>query len=54
MSKGEPTKTVNYLSFLIHPIIYYYQKLVELVIVGDGKGMAVQIRMGEAISFWET
>ena len=32
MSKGEPIKTVNYLSCLIHPIIYYYKKLVELVI----------------------
>ena len=46
-------KTVNYLSCLIHPIIYYYQKLVESVIAWDGQGMAVQIRMGEAISFWE-
>ena len=52
MSKGEPIKTVNYLSCLIHPIIYYCQKLVELVIAWDGKGMATQIRIGEAISFW--
>ena len=54
MSKGEPIKIVNYLSCLIHPIIYYCQKLVELVIGWDGQGMAVQIRMGEAINFWET
>ena len=54
ISKGEPIKPVNYLSCLIHPIIYYYQKLVELVIAWDGQGMAVQIRIWEAISFWET
>ena len=38
MSKGEPIKTVNYLSCLIHPIIYYCQKLVELVIAWYGQG----------------
>ena len=54
MSKGEPIKNVNYLSCLIHPIIYYCQKLVELVIAWDGQGMTTQIRIGEAISFWET
>ena len=53
ISKGEPIKYVNYLSCLIHPIIYYFQKLVELVIAWDGKGMTTQIRIGEAISFWE-
>ena len=53
MSKGEPVKTVNYLSCLIHPIIYYCQKLVELVIAWDGQGMTAQIRIGEAISFGE-
>ena len=42
MSKGEPIKTVNYISCLIHPIIYYCQKLVELVISWDGQGMVVQ------------
>ena len=46
MSKGEPIKTINYLSCLIHPIIYYCQKLVELVIAWDGKGMVAQIRIG--------
>ena len=54
MSKGEPIKIVNYLSCLIHPIIYYYQTLVDLVIAWDGKGMVVQIQMAEAIIFWET
>ena len=54
MSKGEPIKTVNYLSCLTHPIIYYYSKLVKLVIAWDGQGMTAQIRIGEAISFWET
>ena len=44
---------VNYLSCLIHPIIYYCQKLVELVIAWDGQGMTAQIRIGEAIIFWE-
>ena len=53
MSKGEPIKTVNYLSCLIHPIICYCEKLVDLVIAWDGKGMAAQIRIGEAISFWQ-
>ena len=38
-SKGEPIKTINYLSCLIHPIIYYFLKLVELVIAWDGQGM---------------
>ena len=50
MSKGEPTKTINYLSCLIHAIIYYCKKLVELVITWDGQGMIAQIRIGEAIS----
>ena len=54
MSKGEPIKTINYLSCLTHPIIYYCQKLVELVIAWDGQGMTTQIRIEEAISFWET
>ena len=49
MSKGEPIKTINYLSYLIHPIIYYYHKLVELVIAWDGQGMEAQIRIGESI-----
>ena len=53
MSKGEPIKTVNYLSCLINPIIYYCLKLVELVIAWDGKGMEAQIQIGEANSFWE-
>ena len=53
MSKGEPIKTVNYLSCFIHPIIYYCQKLVGLVIAWDGKGVTTTIRIGEAISFWE-
>ena len=47
-------KTVNYLSCLTHPIIYYCHKLVELVIAWDGQGMEAQIRIGGAISFWET
>ena len=42
MSEGEPIKIVNYLSCLTHPIIYYCQKLVELVIAWDGKGMTAQ------------
>ena len=54
MLKGEPIKTINYLSCLIQPIIYYCQKLVELVIAWDGKGMKAQIRIGEAISLGET
>ena len=54
MSKEEPIKTVNYHSCLIHPIIYYCQKLVELVIAWDGKGMAAHILIEEAIVFWET
>ena len=54
MSKGEPIKTVNYLYCLIHPIIYYCQNLVELVIAWDGQGMIGQIQIGEGISFWET
>ena len=52
--KGRTHQTVNYLSCLTHPIIYYCQKLVELVIAWDGQGMTVQIRIEEAISFWET
>ena len=51
--KGRTHQTINYLSCLIHPIIYYYQKLVGLVIAWDGQGMIAQIRIGEAISFWE-
>ena len=35
--KGRTIHTVNYLFCLIHPIIYYCQKLVELVIAWDGK-----------------
>ena len=54
MSKGEPIKIVNYLSCLIHAIIYYCHKLVELAIAWDGQGMTTQIRIVEAISFWET
>ena len=50
---GRTHQTVNYISCLIHPIIYYYQELVELVIAWDGQGMAAQIWIGEAISFWE-
>ena len=52
--KGRTHQTVDYLSCLIHPIIYYCQKLVGLVIAWDGQGMTTQIRIGEAISFWET
>ena len=52
--KGRTHQTVNYLSCLIHLIIYHYNKLVELVIAWDGQGMTTQIRMGEAISFWKT
>ena len=51
--KGITHQTINYLSCLIHPIIYYFQKLVDLVIAWDGQGMTTQIRIGEAISFWE-
>ena len=51
--KGRTHQTINYLSCLIHPIIYYYQKLVGLVIAWDGKGMTTQIRIGEGISFWK-
>ena len=40
--KGRSHQTVNYLSCLIHPIIYYCQKLVELVIAWDGQGMTAQ------------
>ena len=55
MSKGEPIKTVNYLSCLTHPIVYYCQKLVELVIAWDGQGiMTTQVRIGEATSFSKT
>ena len=53
MSKGEPIKTVNYLSCLIHPIIYYCQKLVELVIAWDGQGLEVKIRIGQSTNFWK-
>ena len=41
--KGKTHQTVNYLSYLTHPIIYYRQKLVELVIAWDGQGMIAQI-----------
>ena len=51
---GRTHQTVNYLSCLIHPIIQFFQKLVELVIAWDKKGMTTQIRIGEAISFCET
>ena len=51
--KGRTHQIVNYLSCPIHPIIYYCQKLVELVIAWDGQGMKTQIRIVEAISFWE-
>ena len=50
--KGITHQNVNYLSCLIHPIIYYYQNLVDLVIAWDGQGMKSQIRIGEAINFW--
>ena len=50
--KGRTHQIVNYLSCLIHPIIYYCQKLAGLVIAWDG--MTTQIRIGEAINFWET
>ena len=43
ISKGEPIQTGNYLSCLIHPIIYYCHKLVGLVIAWNGKGMTTQI-----------
>ena len=52
--KGKTHQIVNYLSCLTHPIIYYCQKLAELVIAWDGQGMTAQIRIGEAINFWET
>ena len=52
--KGRTHQNVNYLSCLIHPIIYYCQKLVGLVIAWDGQGMTTQIRIWEAISFWKT
>ena len=52
--RGRAHQTVNYLSCLIHPIIYYFQKFVGLVIAWDGQGMTTQIRIGEAIGFWET
>ena len=50
---GRTHQTVNYLSCLTHPIIYYCHKFVELVIAWDGKGMKIQIRIREAISSWE-
>ena len=52
--KGKTHQTINYLSCLTHPIIYYCHKLVELDIAWDGKCMTTQIQIGEAISFWET
>ena len=51
--KGRTHQTANYLSCLIHPIIYYCHKLVGLVIAWDEKGMTPQIQIGESISFWE-
>ena len=51
--KGRTHQTVNYLSCLFYPIIYYCQKLVESVIAWDGQGMRAQIQIGEAIRFWE-
>ena len=50
--KGRTHQTVNYLSCLIHPIIYYCQKLVELVIAWDGQGMEVKnLNLGKT-HFW--
>ena len=51
--KGRTHQTINYLSCFIHPIIYYCQKLVELFIAWDGKGMEIIIRIGNNTHFWK-
>ena len=51
MSKGEPIKTVNYLSCLIHPIIYYCQILVEVVIGWEWEEYGKTFELGRAPIF---
>ena len=35
--KGRTHQTVYYLSYLIHPIIYYFQKWLSWLLLGMGK-----------------
>ena len=51
--KGKTHKAVNYLFCLIHPIIYFFQKLVEVVNAWGWEEYGSQIWVGEAIRFWK-
>ena len=46
-------KNLNYPFCLIHPIIYFFQKLVGVVNSLRLEDYGIQIRMGKSISFWE-
>ena len=50
---GRMHKVVNYLFCLIHPIIYFFQKLVEVVNALGMEEYDSQIRMKKRHQFWE-
>ena len=52
--EGKTHKAVHYLFCLFFPIIYFFQKLVEVVNAWGMEEYGIQIRVGEAINFWKT
>ena len=50
---GGTHKVVNYLFCLMHPIIYFFQKLVEVVNALEWKSMAVKNSYWGSHQFWE-
>ena len=52
--KRKTHKAINYLFCLIHPIIYFFHKLVEVVNALGCEEYGSQLRIGEATHFWKS
>ena len=50
---GRTHKAVNYIFWLIHPIIYFFQKLVEVVNAWGMEEYDSQIQIGASHHFWK-